>query len=61
MYVATRGLGITGGHADINGWSHSLDLPGYAEIADGVDEVRKAVRGSCRRPTPASLRSSTAA
>jgi imidazolonepropionase-like amidohydrolase len=44
MYVATRGLGITGGHADINGWSHSLDLPGYAEIADGVDEVRKAVR-----------------
>ena len=44
IYVATRGLGITGGHADINGWSPHVDLPGYAEIADGVDEVRKAVR-----------------
>jgi imidazolonepropionase-like amidohydrolase len=44
MWVATRGLGSTGGHADINGWSSDLDLPGYAEIADGVDELRKAVR-----------------
>ncbi len=44
MWVATRGLGATGGHADINGWSSDLDLPGYAEIADGVDELRKAVR-----------------
>jgi imidazolonepropionase-like amidohydrolase len=44
MYVATRGVGATGGHADINGWNPDLDLPGYAEIADGVDELRKAVR-----------------
>ncbi len=44
MRVATRGLGITGGHADINGWNSDLDLPGYAEIADGVDAVRRAVR-----------------
>ena len=44
MWVATRGLGATGGHADINGWNSDLKLPGYAEIADGVDELRKAVR-----------------
>ena len=44
MWVATRGLGATGGHADINGWSSELKLPGTAEIADGVDELRKAVR-----------------
>lgn len=44
MKVATRGVGATGGHADINGWNSDLDLPGYAEIADGVDELRKAVR-----------------
>ncbi len=44
MWVATRGLGATGGHADINGWSSDLRLPGTAEIADGVDELRKAVR-----------------
>ena len=44
MWVATRGIGATGGHADINGWNSDLDLPGYAQIADGVDELRKAVR-----------------
>ncbi|MBM3792244.1 MAG: amidohydrolase family protein, partial [Acidobacteria bacterium] len=44
MWVATRGVGATGGHADINGWNPDLNLPGYAQIADGVDELRKAVR-----------------
>jgi imidazolonepropionase-like amidohydrolase len=44
MYVATRGVGSTGGHADINGWNPDLNLPGWAQIADGVDELRKAVR-----------------
>lgn len=44
MYVATRGVGATGGHADINGWNPALNLPGYAQIADGVDELRKAIR-----------------
>lgn len=44
MYIATRGLGITGGHADINGWSPEIHLPGVAQIVDGVDEVRRAVR-----------------
>ena len=44
MYIATRGLGMTGGHADINGWSPEIHLPGVAQIVDGVDEVRRAVR-----------------
>ena len=44
MLIATRGLGITGGHADINGWSPEIHLPGVAQIVDGVDEVRRAVR-----------------
>jgi imidazolonepropionase-like amidohydrolase len=48
MWVATRGLGATGGHADINGWSSDLRLPGTAEIADGVDELRKAVRNQIK-------------
>lgn len=44
MWVATRSIGITGGHGDINGWSPNLLLPGTAEIADGIEDVRKAVR-----------------
>jgi imidazolonepropionase-like amidohydrolase len=44
MWVATQGLGATGGHADINGWSPDIDLPGTARIVDGVDDLRKAVR-----------------
>ncbi|MFN8059203.1 MAG: amidohydrolase family protein [Vicinamibacterales bacterium] len=44
LFVATKGLGITGGHADINGWSPEIHLPGVSEIVDGVDNVRRAVR-----------------
>jgi len=44
LHVSTRGLGITGGHGDINGWSPDLGLPGVVEIADGIDAVRRAVR-----------------
>lgn len=44
MWVASRSIGITGGHGDINGWSPNLLLPGTAEIADGIEDVRKAVR-----------------
>ena len=44
LHVSTRGLGITGGHGDINGWNPDLGLPGVVEIADGIDAVRKAVR-----------------
>lgn len=44
IYTATKGLGITGGHADINGWSPDVPLRGYAQIVDGVDAIRHAVR-----------------
>jgi imidazolonepropionase-like amidohydrolase len=44
IYTATKGLGITGGHADINGWSPDVPLRGYAQIVDGVDAIRRAVR-----------------
>jgi imidazolonepropionase-like amidohydrolase len=44
MLVAGRSIGITGGHGDINGWSPYLSLPGTAQIADGIEGVRKAVR-----------------
>ena len=37
-------LGTTGGHADVNGWSPFLQLPGTGAIVDGADEVRKQVR-----------------
>ena len=44
IYTATKGIGITGGHADINGWSPDVPLRGYAQIVDGVENVRHAVR-----------------
>ena len=44
IQAATWGVGSTGGHADINGWNADIPTPGYAMIADGVDELRKAVR-----------------
>lgn len=44
IQAATWGVGATGGHADINGWNPDVPTPGYAMIADGPDELRKAVR-----------------
>lgn len=44
IQAATWGVGSTGGHADINGWNPDVPTPGYAMIADGVDELRRAVR-----------------
>lgn len=47
LFVATNGIGITGGHADLNGFRPSLwgREPDYRDgIADGPDECRKAVR-----------------
>ena len=44
IQAATWGVGSTGGHADINGWNPDVPTPGYAMIADGVDELRAAVR-----------------
>jgi imidazolonepropionase-like amidohydrolase len=37
-------LGILGGHADVNGYSPFLDLPGTGAIVNGVDEARAQVR-----------------
>ncbi len=44
IYAAGPSLGITGGHADVNGWSPLIDIPGTGMIVDGVDGMRKAVR-----------------
>jgi len=44
IYAAGPSLGITGGHADVNGWSPLIDIPGTGMIVDGVDAMRKAVR-----------------
>jgi imidazolonepropionase-like amidohydrolase len=44
MQVATLGIGSTGGHADLVGFSPYIKLQEFSAIADGVDEVRKAVR-----------------
>ena len=44
IQAATWGVGSTGGHADINGWNPDVPTPGYAMIADGADELRRAVR-----------------
>jgi len=37
-------LSITGGHADFNNTAPELNIAGFGDIVDGVDEVRKAVR-----------------
>jgi len=44
IYGAGPGIGIAGGHADINGFRADLPLRGYAQIVDGVDDVLKAIR-----------------
>ncbi|MFZ9980886.1 MAG: amidohydrolase family protein [Cyclobacteriaceae bacterium] len=44
IYASGPALGTTGGHADVNGWSPFLNLPGTGAIVDGEDEVRKQVR-----------------
>jgi imidazolonepropionase-like amidohydrolase len=44
IHASGPALGTTGGHADVNGWSPFLDLPGTGAIVDGADEVRRQVR-----------------
>jgi imidazolonepropionase-like amidohydrolase len=44
MLVATLALSATGGHGDLNGFSPYIHFRALTNIADGVDEVRKAVR-----------------
>ncbi|MCU0633539.1 MAG: amidohydrolase family protein [Gemmatimonadaceae bacterium] len=44
ILAAGPALGSTGGHADVNGWSPTLAIPGTGTIVDGSDAVRAAVR-----------------
>ncbi len=44
MQVATLMLGSTGGHADLSGFSPYLRFREMSGVADGIDEIRKAVR-----------------
>jgi imidazolonepropionase-like amidohydrolase len=44
MQVATLPIGATGGHADLNGFSPYLEFKDIPSTADGVDDIRKAVR-----------------
>lgn len=44
IHASGPSLGTTGGHADVNGWSPLLNLPGTGAIVNGADEFRKQVR-----------------
>jgi imidazolonepropionase-like amidohydrolase len=44
IVAATLPISATGGHGDLNGFSPYLRFEGFSDIADGVDEIRKAVR-----------------
>jgi imidazolonepropionase-like amidohydrolase len=44
LQVATLPIGATGGHADLTGFSPYITFKEFSAVADGVDEIRKAVR-----------------
>lgn len=44
IHASGPALGTTGGHADVNGWSPFLQLPGTGAIVNGAEEFRKQVR-----------------
>lgn len=44
MIAATLPISATGGHGDLNGFSPYLRFEQFSDIADGVDEIRKAIR-----------------
>ncbi len=44
LFVAGYGIGSTGGHADLNGFSPYLRFDNFDGIADGADAIRKKVR-----------------
>jgi imidazolonepropionase-like amidohydrolase len=44
MQAASLAIGATGGHADLTGFSPYLAFKEFSSVADGVDEIRKAVR-----------------
>ena len=44
IHASGPSLGSTGGHADVNGWSPTLAIPGTGAIVDGPDAIRLQVR-----------------
>lgn len=44
IHASGPALGSTGGHADVNGWSPTLSIPGTGAIVDGPDAIRRQVR-----------------
>ncbi len=48
VHASGPSLGSTGGHADVNGWSPYLAVPGTGAIVDGVDALRKQVRTNAK-------------
>jgi imidazolonepropionase-like amidohydrolase len=44
IQAAAHALGSTGGHADLSGFSPYLRFTTFTGVADGIDEIRKAVR-----------------
>ena len=49
MQAASLAIGATGGHADLTGFSAYLEFKEFSSLADGVDEIRKAVRLRVKR------------
>ena len=44
IHASGPSLGSTGGHADVNGWSPNLMIPGTGAVVDGPDAIRHQVR-----------------
>ena len=44
IHASGPSLGSTGGHADVNGWSPTIAIPGTGAIVDGPDAIRRQVR-----------------
>jgi imidazolonepropionase-like amidohydrolase len=44
IQASTMGIGATGGHADLVGFSPYIKFNQFSGIADGIDEIRKLVR-----------------
>ncbi len=44
IHASGPSLGSTGGHADVNGWSPNIQIPGTGAIVDGPDAIRHQVR-----------------
>jgi imidazolonepropionase-like amidohydrolase len=44
IQASTMGIGATGGHADVIGFSPYLEFKGFSGVVDGADAVRKLVR-----------------